>query len=122
MPQAHRSFLRSLRRVHVTAHAICAHAGIDPNVPTVEGQSARTFIWGAPDFPDGYAGETPVVYGHFDNAVLDASGWPHPRITARTLGIDTIAHGVLTAVRLPDRKVLQSTGTRIERRGQRGPG
>ena len=111
MPEAHRVFLRSLRRVHVTADAICAHAGIDPDVPTVEDQAARTFTWGAPDFPDGYVGETPVVYGHFHNAVLDASGWPHPRITPRTLGIDTIMHGVLTAVRLPERRVFQSVRT-----------
>lgn len=110
MPEAHRLFLRSLPRVHVTADAICAHAGLDPSVPTVDGQAARAFTWGAPNFPDGYVGETPVVYGHFNNAVLDASGWPHPRMVANTIGIDTIAHGVLTAVRLPDLMVFQSTG------------
>jgi hypothetical protein len=53
-----------------------------------------------------------VIYGHFNNAVLDAAGWPHPRITQHALGIDTISHGVLTAVRLPDRKVFQSHRTR----------
>jgi hypothetical protein len=40
--------------------------------------------------------------------VLDAQGWPHPRIAGATIGLDTISHGVLTAVRLEDRRVFQS--------------
>lgn len=120
MPGAHRMFFRSLQRVHVTAEAICAHAGIDPGVTTLEEQAARTFTWGVPAFPDAYEGELPVVYGHFNNAVLDVSGWPHPRIVANTIGVDTIAHGVLTAVRLPDRQVFQSTGSGTRGRGRHG--
>lgn len=112
MPPTHHTFFHSLVLVHVTADGICAHAGIDPTVPTVEDQSARTFTWGAAGFPDEYKGGLPVIYGHFNNAVLDAAGWPHPRITQHALGIDTISHGVLTAVRLPDRKVFQSHRTR----------
>ena len=49
-----------------------------------------------------------VVYGHWNNATLNADGWPAPTIVGRTLGIDTISHGVLTAVRLPDQRVFQS--------------
>jgi serine/threonine protein phosphatase 1 len=108
MPESHVSFFRSLRRVHRTADAICVHAGVDPQVPAIEDQAPRTFTWGASGFPDDYCGELPVVYGHFNNAVLDFSRWPHPRITANTIGLDTIAHGVLTAIRLPERWVLQS--------------
>jgi hypothetical protein len=48
------------------------------------------------------------VYGHWDNAALEADGWPAPKIVGRTIGLDTIAHGVLTAVRLPDQRVFQS--------------
>jgi hypothetical protein len=49
-----------------------------------------------------------VVYGHHNNATLNGNGWPTPTILGRTIGIDTISHGVLTAVRLPDQKVFQS--------------
>jgi len=108
MPDTHRAFFHSLALVHVTTDAICAHAGIDPAVPSIEEQTARTLTWGASGFPDAHRGELPVIYGHFNDAVLDAAGWPHPRITEYALGIDTISHGVLTAVRLPDRKVFQS--------------
>ena len=99
------------KAAHVTADGSCAHAGIDPTVPTIEDQSARTLRWGAAGFPDEYKGELPVIYGHSNNAVLDAAGWPHPRITRHALGIDTISHGVLTTVRLPDRNVFQSHRT-----------
>jgi serine/threonine protein phosphatase 1 len=111
MPESHRRFFESLRLVHVTADAVCVHAGIDPDVAAIEDQFPRTFLWGAGAFPEGYAGERPVVYGHFNNAVFDDSGWPHPRITGKTVGIDTIAHGVLTAVRLPEGRVFQSRRT-----------
>jgi serine/threonine protein phosphatase 1 len=107
IPKAHRAFFQSLERIHVTPEAICAHAGIDPAV-ALEDQTARTFTWGASGFPDAYDGELAVIYGHFNNAALDSTGWPHPRITANTLGIDTISPGVLTAVRLPERHVFQS--------------
>jgi hypothetical protein len=36
------------------------------------------------------------------------AGWPMPAIVGRTVGIDTIAHGVLTALRLPEHRVFQS--------------
>ena len=39
---------------------------------------------------------------------LDADGWPSPRITERTIGLDTSHHGVVSAVQLPDRRVFQS--------------
>jgi hypothetical protein len=50
----------------------------------------------------------PVVYGHWDNAVVDPSGWPQPLVIGDTIGIDTISHGVLTAIRMPDRRIFQS--------------
>ena len=65
-------------------------------------------MWGASGFPDKYSGADTIVYGHWNNAVFDVTGWPGPNIQERTIGIDTIAHGVLTAIRMPDRTVFQS--------------
>ena len=48
------------------------------------------------------------MYGHHDNATLNADGWPGPTTIGRTIGIDTISHGVLTAIRLPDGTPFQS--------------
>jgi len=39
---------------------------------------------------------------------LNGEGWPAPRVVGRTIGIDTIKHGVLTAIRLPDARLFQS--------------
>ena len=108
MPESHHKFLQSLWLYHVTPDAICAHAGIDPGKRDLKDQPSRTFLWGTDTFPDGYGGELPVLYGHHDNALVDSAGWPHPRIVGRTIGLDTIAHGVLTAVRVPDAVVFQS--------------
>ena len=113
MPESHRAFFRSLQPMHMTADAICTHAGVNPEVPAMENQSTGKFTWGAQGFPDRYDGQLPIVYGHFNNAVLADSGWPHPRITEKTIGLDTIAHGVLTAVRVSDRRVFQSGRTRL---------
>jgi Calcineurin-like phosphoesterase. len=60
-----------------------------------------------------YQGTETVAYGHWNNAEMDSQGWPTPRIVGSTIGIDTIAHGVLTAVRLPDRRLFQSAQYRL---------
>ena len=59
--------------------------------------------------PEDYRGVEIVAYGHFNNAELDHDGWPRPRVIGATIGLDTIAHGVLTAMRLSDRRLFQST-------------
>ncbi len=113
LPADHARFFDSLRLVHATAECVCSHGGIDPAVEGLTGQD-RALVWGAHGFPEGYAGTRPIVYGHHNNADVDEDDWPHPRVIGATYGLDTIAHGVLTALRLPGPYVLQSA--RYERR------
>ena len=113
LPDAHREFFASLRLCHETPECVCTHGGVDPSIDSLTGQD-EALIWGAPGFPEAYAGARAVVYGHHNNADLDDDGWPHPRIIGATYGLDTIAHGVLTAIRLPGPYVLQSA--RYQRR------
>ena len=93
---------------HRGPDGLCVHAGLDPGVEHIEHQSDQALIWGVSGFPENYAGAEVVAYGHRNNAVLDAEGWPRPRLVGTTIGLDTISHGVLTAVRLNDRCVFQS--------------
>ena len=65
-------------------------------------------IWGDIKWPGEYTGPDLVIYGHCDNAELSADGWPRPAIGLASIGVDTISHGVLTAFRLPERRVVQS--------------
>jgi hypothetical protein len=65
-------------------------------------------IRGGTGFPERYRGQDTIVYGHHNNAVLTRDGWPQPAITGGTIGIDTISHGVLTAVRMPGGDIIQS--------------
>jgi len=108
LPEAHRRFFDSLVPACETADCICVHGGLDPDVGRLEDQTRDVLIWGVHNFQEEYAGEKLVVYGHWNNADVGDDGWPRPAVVGRTIGLDTIAHGVLTAMRVPDGRVFQS--------------
>jgi calcineurin-like phosphoesterase family protein len=108
VPIEHLHFFEGLRLFHQSVDCICSHGGLDPRVKGVQQQARDALIWGAGTFPYGCDGSDILVYGHRDNATLDANKWPGPTTVGPTIGIDTISHGVLTAIRLPDRRVFQS--------------
>ena len=108
LPASHRAFFAELVLSFQGPDCICTHAGVNPRLPGLADQPRRALIWGDSAFPAEYRGETAVVYGHWNNADLDAEEWPGPRIVGNTIGIDTVSHGVLTAIRMPDRRVFQS--------------
>lgn len=109
MPAGHLQFYDTLRLSYDDPHGIYVHAGFDTRLP-LEAQTRDALLFGRNDggFPVSYRGERVVVYGHRNDAELDADGWPSPRMTDHTIGLDTSHHGVLSAVRLPDRRVFQS--------------
>ena len=107
MPPSHRQFLETLPVRFENADGLFVHGGVDAHAP-LDRQPDETLMWGGDGFPEAYTGPPTVVYGHWNDARLDSSLWPHPNVGDHTIGVDTIAHGVLTAVRLPDRRVFQS--------------
>ena len=108
LPAAHRAFFEDLQTSHRTRDCLCAHAGVNPSIRRLKDQPARDLIWGTTAFPKDYTGRDCIVYGHRNNAIIGADGWPHPHLVGRTFGIDTIKHGVLTAIRMPGAEVIQS--------------
>jgi serine/threonine protein phosphatase 1 len=114
MPAEHQRFFRQLAIAYGNDDCVCTHAGLDPAVPRLGDQTSDVCIWGHDAFPEQYAGATPAVYGHWNRAVIDLDGWPHPCITGNTVMLDTIAHGVLSAMRFPDRTVFQSRRARLD--------
>jgi diadenosine tetraphosphatase ApaH/serine/threonine PP2A family protein phosphatase len=107
LPVEHLQFFQSLQLYHLAPEVLCAHGGVDPTGDLAV--DPEVFLWGSDDFPQEYCGRLPVVYGHWNNGVRDERGWPRPCVKAnKTYGIDTIAHGVLTAVRFPDLQIFQS--------------
>jgi serine/threonine protein phosphatase 1 len=107
MPESHVEFLTGLELYHQNQDGVFVHAGLDVDVADLEQQSRFALLMGTAEFIERYAGPPVVVYGHRNNAVM-RDGWPHPRVTQWTIGIDSSKHGVLTAVRLPDGSVAQS--------------
>jgi serine/threonine protein phosphatase 1 len=108
IPTEHWAFFKGLRTFWRTSEGVCVHAGLDPQAGPVEAQRREAVIWGDAKWPGSYAGADVVIYGHCDDAELGADGWPRPAIGAASIGVDTISHGILTAFRLPERRVLQS--------------
>jgi len=108
MPSSHLALLENLQPYHRTEDVICVHGGILNGIP-LHLQDPQTLVWGPDDFPAGYHGQEAVVYGHWDNSVVDETGWPGPCVMENgTFGIDTISYGVLTAMSFPDFQVIQS--------------
>lgn len=108
MPPAHRAFLDGLRPYTETCDVVCVHGGVDARGGPPNQQSAQSLVWGTRDFQTEYEGPAWLVYGHWHNTTRDESGRCVPAVIGRTIGIDTIDHGVLTAVRFPDLRVFQS--------------
>ncbi len=114
VPAAHLEFFRSLPLFHENEDGVFTHAGLDVSAGPVQGQQAFALLMGTRDFVHTHAGPPVVVYGHRDNADI-REGWPHPLVLEWTIGVDTISHGVLTAIRLPDRRIFQSARYRYRR-------
>ena len=117
LPASHREFLTTLAPYCETPDGICTHAGVHPSIPELDRQG-HVLTWGHAGFPDEYRGPAFVLDGHHDNAALDADGWPRPRRVGRTIGLDTISHGVLTAVALPGPDIVQSARYEFAVRGR----
>ncbi len=84
VPQTHIAWLDQLRLIHVDAHRVYVHAGVDPQVP-LDRQSEETLLWKR--YPRGYQGgfrDLHVVHGH-DN---DPDG---PLLYEGRTNLDTLA-------------------------------
>jgi serine/threonine protein phosphatase 1 len=84
VPQTHVAWLDQLQLMHVDAHRIYVHAGVDSEVP-LDRQDEATLLWKR--YPKGYArgfGELHVVHGH-DN---DPGG---PLLYEGRTNLDTLA-------------------------------
>jgi serine/threonine protein phosphatase 1 len=110
LPSDHMAFFRNLRPSWETADCLCVHAGLNTRIARLDDQPLDAVVWGRGSgaFPRGYRGHKPVVYGHRNNAELGPTGWPLPLRVGRTIGLDTSAHGVVSALRLPDDVLYQS--------------
>ena len=108
VPESHKRFFRELKPYHKAPDAICVHGGMSLD-GILDPSDENVHVWGPLGFPEDYEGADPVVYGHRDNGVVDCDGCVRPCVGMnRTYGIDTISHGLLTAMRFPDGRVFQS--------------
>lgn len=108
VPAAHIAFFEELVPCHRSSDVVCVHGGFNPRLGVLDEQPPGALVWGPDDFPESYNGIEMVVYGHKGRAVVGDDGWPQPRVWRRTIGIDTSSHGVLTALRLPEGRIVQA--------------
>lgn len=110
VPPEHLRFFRELEPFYRTPDVICVHGGLALD-GVLDPLDEDVHVWGPLGFPEDYEGADPVVYGHRGNGIVDGDGSVRPCAgTNRTYGIDTISHGVLTAMRFPDGAMFQSRG------------
>jgi len=111
MPPSHLEFFQNLQTFHRTRDGVCTHGGCDPGDGPLETQWQRSLLWGTHDFQMAYEGPDTLIYGHWSNGALGESERIEPVVIGRTVGIDTLRAGALTALRLPDGAVFQSGST-----------
>jgi len=98
VPEAHIAWLGQLQLMHLDAHRVYVHAGVDPDVP-LERQSAETLLWKRyPKGDDGGFGKLHVVHGHDNDpdgplllegrSNLDTAAWKTGRLTVGVFGDD----------------------------------
>jgi serine/threonine protein phosphatase 1 len=91
VPQTHIDWLDGLRLMHVDAHRLYVHAGVDPEIP-LDRQGETTLLWKR--YPKGFSGgygKLHVVHGHdnfpdgpllYDGRTnLDTLAWRTGRLT-----------------------------------------
>jgi serine/threonine protein phosphatase 1 len=108
MPDEHLRFLEDLQLSYEDEHCICSHAGVSNPFRGLAAEKPRALLWGDEGFPGSYDGSKLVVYGHFSKLARLVDGRPVPQDTGNTLCLDTIRHGVLSAVVLPERTLVQT--------------
>jgi len=99
VPQTHIAWLDRLQLMHVDAHRVYVHAGVDPEVP-LDRQDEVTMLWNP--HPKGYKhgfGELHVVHGHDNDpdgpllyegrTNLDTLAWRTGRLTVGVFDDDT---------------------------------
>lgn len=99
----HLQFLEQTEVMYRSGDVICAHSGIDPEVP-LDQQTESALLWGRSDFlEEGPPPGLRVVHGHWDN--------PEEVVTPARICVDTGAYysGRLTAVQLDeDTQILRA--------------
>jgi serine/threonine protein phosphatase 1 len=108
MPPSHLRFFDALDRCHRSPDAFCSHGGCNPAGGPLDTQSEHDLVWGSRAFLESFDGPDFIVYGHWANAQAGEAGAWLPARSPFSLGIDTSAHGIVTAVQLPDVEVLQA--------------
>lgn len=112
MPESHLSFLRSLELYYEGDNFIAVHAGLNPKIDTVQGQSEEDMLWIREAFfkADKRWSKT-VIFGHTPVHLLSGSIMrPHYDTKRNIIGLDTgaVYGGVLSCIRWPDLREFQA--------------
>jgi serine/threonine protein phosphatase 1 len=108
VPEAHKNYIRQMVGYYRDGQTVFVHGGVSKNYTKVENEDGHVLRWGYSDFPDGYVGNDTIVYGHNSERAILKDERPFPGEKNNTICIDTVKYGVLTAISMPSRKVIQS--------------
>jgi len=108
MPGAHRRFFETLEPYVRDDNGIYVHAGIPPGAVDLSRVNPEVFRWGTAGFPESYSGSDLVVYGHYSRWARRVDGSTRLRDTGSTLCLDSSRLGSLSALVLPERRIIET--------------
>lgn len=109
MPESHKVFFQELEDYATEGRFILSHAGLDPK-KALEEQSQANWFWSSPKrLLRTWRGPQTLIVGHLPTFLIDESRRGLPIVTPKLVCLDTgvSATGVLTAMRFPDRRLIQ---------------
>lgn len=110
IPASHRDFFQRLKMYYEIDDLICAHSGADATRPLCE-QGSAELLWNSPKkLLRRWRDPRTLAIGHLPSCFIDEASRGQPILSKKVLCLDTGVSitGVLTALRWPDRKVLQA--------------
>ena len=108
VPAEHKELIETMVDYHRDGEALFVHGGVSSNYTTIEEEPGQALRWGHEDFPDDYHGAETIIYGHWSKRAVVRDGRAIPYEKNKTICIDTMKHGVLTGIWMPDRRIVQS--------------
>ena len=108
LPESHLAFLTELVPYHRVDETVFVHAGVDPSAGPVEEQDVRTLAWGQTNSLNGTAEAISSSTGTGTTPSLIVTDGQHRGFQKTPSASTPYSHGTLTAVELPQRRIVQS--------------
>lgn len=112
IPESHKEFYNNLKLYYESSDFIAVHAGLNPEVESIEDQKRYDLIWIREDFyHNTKKWDKTVIFGHTPTPYLNNSDSVYIDESRNIIGLDTNAMSdgfPLSCINWPDRRIYQA--------------